>query len=78
MSMHVASSVLMAIFLYQRALWLGRLVAVFAMAMMIGSVLLTWHYAVDGCAGAVIAVICWVVAGWLVRAVYGRNWLLVD
>lgn len=70
-SMHVASSVLMAIFLYQRAVWLGRLATVFAAAIMVGSVLLAWHYAVDGYAGAVIAVFGWIVAGWLVRLIYG-------
>lgn len=72
-SMHVASSVLMAIFLYQRSLWLGRLATAFAAAIMIGSVLLAWHYAVDGYAGAVIAVLGWIVAGWLVRLVYGTG-----
>lgn len=72
-SMHVASSVLMAIFLRRISPVLGRMAVVFAVGIMIGSVLLAWHYAVDGYAGAAIAVAAWVVAGWLVRAVYGAG-----
>lgn len=70
-SMHVASSVLMAIFLCRVSRPLGLFAAVFALGIMIGSVLLAWHYAVDGYAGAVIAAACWHLSGWLVRAAYG-------
>lgn len=70
-SMHVASSVLMAVFLSRISRLLGIFARIFAAGIMIGSVLLAWHYAVDGYAGAVIAVLCWFAAGWLVRAVYG-------
>lgn len=66
-SMHVASSVLMALFAFRHSRWMGRTATVFAGAVMIGSVLLAWHYAVDGYAGAAIAILCWKVAGWLVR-----------
>jgi membrane-associated phospholipid phosphatase len=66
-SMHVASSVLMAIFGFQVSRWLGIGLAMFAACIMIGSVLLGWHYAVDGYAGALIAVVGWKAAGWLVR-----------
>lgn len=68
-SMHVASSVLMAIFLSHVSRPLGIAASVFALCIMIGSVLLGWHYAVDGYAGALIATIAWFVAGWLVRSV---------
>lgn len=66
-SMHVASSVLMAIFAFQWSRLAGYLMSAFALIIMIGSVLLAWHYAVDGYAGAVIAWLSWQAAGWLVR-----------
>lgn len=62
-SMHVGSSVLMAIFAFRWHRYAGLAITAFAAAMMIGSVLLAWHYAVDGYAGALIAVLCWWVAG---------------
>lgn len=66
-SMHVALSVLMAIYAFQFSRLLGVLMSVFATSIMIGSVLLAWHYAVDGYAGGLIAASCWYVAGWLVQ-----------
>ncbi|MBL9050668.1 MAG: phosphatase PAP2 family protein [Tabrizicola sp.] len=72
-SMHVASSVLMAIFLRRVSRVLGLCATIFAVGIMFGSVLLAWHYAVDGYAGAVIAVAAWIAAGWLVRLVYGER-----
>lgn len=72
-SMHVASSVLMAIFLAQLSRPLGIFASVFAAGIMIGSVLLGWHYAVDGYAGAMIATLCWILSGWLVRITYGEK-----
>lgn len=66
-SMHVASSTLMAIFAYRLSRLAGVVMTLFAVSMMIGSVLLAWHYAVDGYAGAVIAIACWYAAGILVR-----------
>jgi hypothetical protein len=61
-SMHVASSVLMALFAFRWSRLSGWLMTAFATIIMIGSVLLAWHYAVDGYAGAVIAVMCWFLA----------------
>ncbi|MBN8629841.1 MAG: phosphatase PAP2 family protein [Rhodobacterales bacterium] len=72
-SMHVASSVLMAIFLGRLSPLLGRFAWVFAVGIMIGSVLLAWHYAVDGYAGALIALASWYAAGWLVRLTKGHR-----
>jgi membrane-associated phospholipid phosphatase len=70
-SMHVASSVLMAIYGFTVARWIGLALSAFALAIMIGSVLLGWHYAVDGYAGAVIALVAWRFCGWLVRSRIG-------
>ena len=71
-SMHVASSTLMVLFAFQWSRRAGLAATVFAVGIMIGSVLLAWHYAVDGYAGALIAVLSWKVAGWLVRTPFAR------
>ena len=66
-SMHVASSTLMAIYGWRISRLAGWALTIFATVIMFGSVLLAWHYAVDGYAGALIALACWPVAGWLVK-----------
>jgi membrane-associated phospholipid phosphatase len=66
-SMHVASTVLMAFFAFSWNRVAGYLMSAFAVIIMIGSVLLAWHYAVDGYAGAVIAWLSWWAAGRFVR-----------
>lgn len=70
-SMHVASSTLMAIFAFRWHRRAGLALSAFALAMMIASVLLAWHYAVDGYAGALIAIASWKVSGWLIRTRIG-------
>jgi hypothetical protein len=68
-SMHVGTSVVF--FLCARASgvrWLAWLTGIFAVMILLGSVLLAWHYAVDGYAGVLIAVGCWWLAGqWVKR-----------
>ncbi len=58
-SMHLATSWLLAFqaFRYSRAL--GWIMVAFAVIIQIGSVMLAWHYAIDGYAGFLIAVFCW-------------------
>ena len=68
-SLHVALATLFAIIAWQCQRWLGALLAVFALVTQIGSVVLGWHYAVDGYAGALLAYGCWMGAGALVRRV---------
>ncbi len=66
-SMHVGTSVLFAILGFASGKrWLGWLLATFAVLIMIGSVHLTWHYAIDGYAGAAVAVFGWWLAGKLI------------
>lgn len=69
-SMHVGIAVLLAIFGWRKNRNLGVVLTVFAAIIMIGSVHLAWHYAVDGLAATVIVAICWAVAG-----VMARRWL---
>lgn len=64
-SMHVANAVLIALFGFAYARWLGWVLSAFALLTMIGSVHLAWHYAVDGYLGAILAVACWYGAKWL-------------
>ena len=66
-SMHVGTSVLFAILGFASGKrWLGWLLTVFASLIMIGSVHLAWHYAIDGYIGAVVAVFGWWLAGKLI------------
>lgn len=61
-SMHCASSTLFALFGFSRSRALGSALSAFALVIFIGSIYLGWHYAVDGIAGALIAVGCWFAA----------------
>lgn len=72
-SMHVASSVLMALFAFRYSRWLGWAFTVFAVVIQIGSVHLAWHYAVDGYFGALVALVCWYVAQFLAKKFYLRS-----
>ncbi|RBW62051.1 phosphatase PAP2 family protein [Ruegeria sp. A3M17] len=69
-SMHVASSVLMALFAFRYSRWLGWAFTVFALVIQIASVHLAWHYAVDGYFGALVALVCWYVAKILTEKFY--------
>lgn len=66
-SMHLATSWLMAFqgFRYNRAL--GWAMVAFALTIQLSSVLLGWHYAIDGYFGFLVAVFCWVCGAGLAR-----------
>jgi len=66
-SLHVASSC--GFYLLARAYsrWLGWLFLVFLLLMLLGSVHLGWHYAIDGYAGIAGALAIWWVCGRVVR-----------
>ena len=67
-SMHVTSAVLMALLGSRTNKWLGRAASLFAGLIVIGSVALGWHYAVDSIAGAGLAFVFWHLAGAVARA----------
>ncbi|RWC78206.1 MULTISPECIES: phosphatase PAP2 family protein [unclassified Mesorhizobium] len=62
-SMHVASAVLIALYATRLSVSLGTLMWIFAVLIMLGSVVLGWHYAIDGYAGALIALAIWKITG---------------
>ena len=62
-SIHVATSVLFALYATRLSTSLGIVMWIFAAIIMLGSVLLGWHYGVDGYAGALISIAIWKVAG---------------
>lgn len=62
-SMHVSGTVMAMLYCFGRARWAGWLMAGFLAVIMAGSVHLGWHYAIDGYAGALIAVLAWALAG---------------
>ncbi len=66
-SMHVASSVLLALLGWRLRPAAGVALTVFAVLILAGSIHLGWHYAVDGYAGAAGAITIWHLVGWLQR-----------
>lgn len=65
-SMHVATATLFIPLALRMAPRLAWLAVVFFLMILIGSVHLAWHYAVDGYLGASIALGCWWISGKLV------------
>jgi membrane-associated phospholipid phosphatase len=62
-SLHVATAVLFALYYSERWKLVGVFMWIFAGIIMVGSVVLGWHYAVDGYAGAILAWAIWRVVG---------------
>jgi hypothetical protein len=64
-SLHVATAFSYVLLGFAVRRWLGLLLAGFAAFIMIGSVHLGWHYAIDGYVGILCAVVIWFAVGWL-------------
>ena len=62
-SMHIATVTLVACLGWAVAPWVGAVTTAAAGIMLVGSVALLWHYAIDGYAGALLAVLIWWAAG---------------
>ena len=58
-SVHVAMAVLLALIGWRRSATAGTLLMIFAGLILLGSVALGWHYAIDGYVGAVMAYGIW-------------------
>lgn len=65
-SMHVALSALVAMAAWAWNGWLGVVAAIYGALILVGSVHLGWHYAVDGYVGILAATVIWMAAGFLV------------
>lgn len=65
-SIHVSAAVLIALLGWRVDRRLGIAFTVFAVVIMIGSVHLAWHYAIDGYVAAVLTVVIWHLCGWWV------------
>jgi membrane-associated phospholipid phosphatase len=68
-SMHVAMATLFALVCWRIRRWLGIVMTIYATIIMIGSVHLGWHYAIDGYAGALGMLLIW----WVVGRALGRR-----
>ncbi|MGK5056892.1 phosphatase PAP2 family protein [Janthinobacterium sp. LB2P49] len=66
-SMHVATSVLMALVAWPIRRAAGIALAAFAVLIMLGSVHLGWHYALDGYVGTAGAIVIWQAVGLALR-----------
>lgn len=66
-SMHVTTAVLLALVGCRVSRPVGIALTLFAIAIMVGSIHLGWHYAVDGYVGAAGALLIWNVVGLLLR-----------
>lgn len=63
-SLHVATATLFALYAWRRSRLAGIVMSGYAGVIMVGSVALAWHYAVDGYAGAAITLTIWKLTGW--------------
>ncbi len=66
-SMHVATTVLMALLGWRVHRYVGIALTAFATLILIGSVHLGWHYAIDGYVSIVLTCLIWRAAGWWVE-----------
>ena len=64
-SLHVAGAMLLALALQQRSRTLGLLGWTYMVLVWIASIMLGWHYALDGYVAVLGTGVCWVAAGWL-------------
>ncbi|HWA42183.1 MAG TPA: phosphatase PAP2 family protein [Hypericibacter adhaerens] len=68
-SMHVAIATLFALLGWQTSRRMGILLTGFLVLIMVGSVHLGWHYALDGYVSVPFALLIWWASGWFVRRV---------
>ena len=68
-SMHIAMVTVIALLGWSHSRLLGMAFTAFALLILVGSVHLAWHYAVDGYAAAVAVCVLWVAVGALLRRI---------
>jgi membrane-associated phospholipid phosphatase len=62
-SLHVAGATLAALALYERSRVLGTVAWIYMALMMVASIMLGWHYSLDGYMAVLGTAACWVAAG---------------
>ncbi|MEO7271576.1 MAG: phosphatase PAP2 family protein [Vicinamibacterales bacterium] len=67
-SLHVGLAVLVALIVTRRNRYIGAALWAYAAIVQVGSVVLAWHYGIDGYAGALCAWGAWALAGVIARA----------
>jgi hypothetical protein len=72
-SMHVSMAVLMALVGFRVNRIVGWAYAAFAVLVMVGSVHLAWHYAIDGYLAAALTIVIWWVAGGVMDVLGDRS-----
>lgn len=65
-SMHVGSTLLLVLFAWRGGLVVRLSLVLFLGVIVVGSVALLWHYAVDSLAGLIIGVLSWLLAAWVI------------
>ena len=71
-SLHVATPVLFALLGWRTHRWLGVAFTIYAAIVLVGSVHLGWHYAVDGYASIIAVPLIWKGSGAAVAWYYRR------
>ncbi len=66
-SMHVAIAVLQALFGWKVSRRAGVILTAYCVVIMIGSVHLGWHYAIDGYVSVLAVIVIWKTVGWALR-----------
>ena len=72
-SLHVALASLAVAAAWQANRWVGGLAASYALLLLVGSIMLGWHYALDGEAAIIGAAVIWMVTGRWASASYPRR-----
>jgi len=73
-SMHVATAVLLARYGFTYARWAGIALGMFAASIMVASVLLGWHYAIDSYVGILLVLGFWKLSAWMTAPRASRAW----
>lgn len=72
-SMHVAGTVVMTCYAFTLRRWMGWAMVAFLGVILVGSVALAWHYAIDGYAGIALALALWPLSRWLAARTVGTE-----
>ena len=67
-SMHVAMALLFALLGWRKNRPIGIIFSIYAVIIMVGSIHLGWHYAIDGYAGILGTLLIWHCVGWFLNA----------